>query len=80
MLDGREQDLSLRKVALAEAQTHGLNSRDNCEELFEFNELRRLLQDAKVDHITGVGRLAILVRDLSKVLVDLGMPPILGLP
>jgi hypothetical protein len=80
MLDGRERDLSLRKVALAEAQTHGLNPRDNCEELFEFNELRRLLQDAKVDHITGVGRLAILVRDVSKVLVDLGMPPILGLP
>jgi hypothetical protein len=32
-----------------------------------------------VERITEVGRLAILVRDVSKVLVDLGMPPIPGI-
>jgi hypothetical protein len=33
-----------------------------------------------VGHITKAGRLAILVRDASKVLVDISMPPILGIP
>jgi hypothetical protein len=42
----------------------------------EFIELRRLLQDAEVDHIIKAGRLETLVRDVSKVLVVLGMPPI----
>jgi hypothetical protein len=46
----------------------------------EFIELRRLLQDAEVDHVTEAGWLAILARDVSKVLVDLGMPPIPGIP
>jgi hypothetical protein len=32
-----------------------------------------------VDRITEAGRLVILVRDMSKVLVDLGMPLILGI-
>jgi hypothetical protein len=32
-----------------------------------------------VERIAEVGRLAILVRDVSKVLVDLGMPPIPGI-
>jgi hypothetical protein len=41
----------------------------------ELVELQRLLQDAEADHITEVGRLVILVRDVSKVLVDLAMPP-----
>jgi hypothetical protein len=45
----------------------------------EFVELWRLLQDAEVDHIKEAVRLAILVRDVSKVLVDLGMPPISGI-
>jgi hypothetical protein len=36
--------------------------------------------DAEVDHVAEAGQLAILVRDVSKVLVDLGMPPILGIP
>jgi hypothetical protein len=46
----------------------------------EFVEVRRLLQDANVDRITEAGRLAILARDVFKLLVDLGMPPILGIP
>jgi hypothetical protein len=73
-LDGREQDLDLCEVALTEAQTRGLNPPDDHEELMEFVELQRLLQDAEANHVTEVGRLAILVRDVSKVLVDLGMP------
>jgi hypothetical protein len=50
--------------------------RDNREELMEAVELRRLLQDTEVHHVAKAGRLAILVMDVSKVLVDLGMPPI----
>jgi hypothetical protein len=33
-----------------------------------------------VERLTEVGRLAVLMRDVSKALVDLGMPPILGIP
>jgi hypothetical protein len=79
-LDGREQDLELHEAEMAEAQTQGLNPRANRDELMEFIELWRLLQDVEVDHITQVGRLATLVRDMSKVLVDLGMPPIPEIP
>jgi hypothetical protein len=46
----------------------------------EFIKLWRLLQDVEADHITEAGRLAILLRDVSKVLVDLGRPPIPGMP
>jgi hypothetical protein len=46
----------------------------------EFVELWRRLKEAKVERVTEAGRLVILVRDISKVLVDLGMPPILGVP
>jgi hypothetical protein len=30
--------------------------------------------------VNEAGQLAVLVGDISKVLVDLGMPPILGIP
>jgi hypothetical protein len=46
----------------------------------EFIELRRLLQDAEVDRVVEAGWLATLVRDVSKVLEDLGMPPIPEIP
>jgi hypothetical protein len=46
----------------------------------EFIELQRLLQDAEADRIVEAERLVTLVRDVSKVLEDLGMPPILGIP
>jgi hypothetical protein len=46
----------------------------------EFIELQRLLQDAEADCIVEAERLVTLVRDMSKVLEDLGMPPILGIP
>jgi hypothetical protein len=78
-LDGRERDLSVHEAALAEAQSRGLNPRDNHEELMEVIELRRLLQDAKVEHVTKAGQLVILAWDISEVLVDLGMLPILGI-
>jgi hypothetical protein len=61
-------------------KAEGLNPRDDREKLMEFAELWRLLQDVEADHITEAGRLAILVREVSKVLVDLGMPPIPGIP
>jgi hypothetical protein len=41
----------------------------------EFIELRRVRQDTEGDNVTGAERLVILARDISKVLVDLGMPP-----
>jgi hypothetical protein len=50
-LNGRERDLSLCEATLVEAQSWGLNPWDNREELMEFIELRRLLQDAEVHHI-----------------------------
>jgi hypothetical protein len=43
----------------------------------EVVELWWLLQDAELDHIVEARQLAILVRDVSKVLMDHGMPPIL---
>jgi hypothetical protein len=41
-----------------------------------FDELRRLLQDVEADRVIEAERLATLVRDVSKVLEDLCMPPI----
>jgi hypothetical protein len=75
LLDGREQDLSLHEAALVEAQTWEINPQDNREELVEFIELWSHLHDVEVDHIIEARWLVILVRDMSKVLVDLGMPP-----
>jgi hypothetical protein len=46
----------------------------------EFIELRRLLWDVKVDRVIEASLLATLVRDVSQVLENLGMPPILGSP
>jgi hypothetical protein len=46
----------------------------------EFVETWRLLQDAEADRVVEAGRLSTLVRDVSKVLMDLGMPPIPGIP
>jgi hypothetical protein len=45
-----------------------------------FVELQRLLQDARVDHVAETGWLVILVSDVSKVLVNLDMPPITRIP
>jgi hypothetical protein len=74
------RDLDLREATLEEAQTQGLNPRDNCDELMEFFKLQRLLQDDEADHVIEARRLATLVRDASNVLEDLGMPPILRIP
>jgi hypothetical protein len=63
-----------------EAQSRGLNPRDNCVELMEVGELRRRLKEAEVECIAEAGRLIILVRDVSKVLVDIDMPPIPEIP
>jgi hypothetical protein len=76
-LDGRERDLGLREAVLIEAQSQGLNPWDDHEELMEFIKVWKLLHYAKVERIAKAGQLA---RDVLKVLVDLGMPPILGIP
>jgi hypothetical protein len=70
-LNGREQDLELRMAA----QARGLNPQDNHDELTEFIELQRLLQDVEADRIIEASCLAALVRDVSQVLENLGMPP-----
>jgi hypothetical protein len=79
-LDGRERDLSLYEEALVEAQSQGPNPWDNRDELMEFIELQKLLKDAEVGCITKAKWLEILARDVSKVLVDLGVPPIPRIP
>jgi hypothetical protein len=66
-----EWDRALREAVLMEAQVQGLNPRDNREELMELIELRR----HKVERVTEVGQLVVLVRDISKDLMDLGKPP-----
>jgi hypothetical protein len=54
-LDARERDLGLCDAALVEAKSRGLNLWDKHEELMEFVELRRLLKEAKVEHIAEAG-------------------------
>jgi hypothetical protein len=72
-LDEREQDQGLHEAALEDVRTRGLNPRDHHDELMEFVALRRLLQGVEADRTIEAGRLATLVRDVSKVLEDLGM-------
>jgi hypothetical protein len=48
-------------------------SQDNHDELMELIKLSGLLLDAEVDRVIEIGRLATLVRDVSKVLEDLGI-------
>jgi hypothetical protein len=75
-----EQDLELDEAALAEAQTWELKPWVNHDELMEVVELQRLLQDIEADRVIEATWLATLVRDVSKVLVDLGLPPIPVIP
>jgi hypothetical protein len=53
----------------------GAQPRDNHDELMEFVELKWLLQDIETYHITEAARLAALVREVSQVLENLGLPP-----
>jgi hypothetical protein len=80
LLDKKEQDLALHEAALMEAHARVLNLQDNHEELMELVGLRRRLGENEVECVAKVGQLAVLVGDISKVLVDLGMPPILRIP
>jgi hypothetical protein len=79
-LNGREWYLDLHEAELVEAQSWSLNPWDNREELMEFIKLHRCLKEAEVERVAEAGWLAILVRGASKVLVDLGMPPIPRIP
>jgi hypothetical protein len=65
---------------LAEAHAQGLNPLDNHDELMEHVELRRLLWDGEVDRVIEADRFTTLVRDVSKVLEDLCISSILGIP
>jgi hypothetical protein len=79
-LDRKERDLELCTAALVKAQGRGLNPWDNRDELMELVKLRGLLWEAEVDRVIEVGYLATLVRDVFKVLEDLGRSPIPGIP
>jgi hypothetical protein len=79
-LDWRKRDLERREAVLAEAQTRGFNPQENPDGLMEFVELWRFLQDVAADCVIEAGWLATLVRDVSKVLADLGVPPIPEIP
>jgi hypothetical protein len=46
----------------------------------ELIKLQKSLDEAEVARIAEARELAILVGDISRVLVDLGMPPILRIP
>jgi hypothetical protein len=46
----------------------------------ELIEQWRCLEEDEVERVTEDGQLAILVGDISRVLMDHGMPPILGIP
>jgi hypothetical protein len=46
----------------------------------EIVELWQCLKEDEVEHFTEAEWLAVLLGDISKVLVDLGMPPFLGIP
>jgi hypothetical protein len=48
--------------------------------MMQFIGLWRHLKEAEVERVTEAGRLTILVRGVSIVLVDLGMPPAPGIP
>jgi hypothetical protein len=54
-IHGREQDLDLSEAALVEAQSWGLNHRDNHEELMEFVELQKLFKEAEVERVAEAG-------------------------
>jgi hypothetical protein len=56
---------------------HGLNSRDNRDLLAELQECLARLE---MDRVAKAEELAVLVADISKVLVDLGLAPIHGIP
>jgi hypothetical protein len=63
-----------------EALPQGLNPWDNHEELMDPVELWSHHKEAGVECVAEAGRLAILVWFISKVMGDLRIPPILGIP
>jgi hypothetical protein len=79
-LDERERDMELCTVALVEVQARGFNPRDNHHERMEFVERRWLLWNIEADHVVEASQLAALVRDVSHVLENLGMPYTPGIP
>jgi hypothetical protein len=50
---------------LVEAQSRGLKTQDNREELMELVKLWRYLEEPEMEHVIEAGWLAILVGDIS---------------
>jgi hypothetical protein len=80
MFTEMERDLKLSEEVLAEVEAWGLNPRDNQEHLMELFKLRKRLDEVEVVRFAEVRQLAVLVEDISKALVDLGLPPSQGSP
>jgi hypothetical protein len=67
-------------VVLVEAQACIIYPRENRDLLTELVELREHHTEVNVDHVVEVEELAALVTSISRVLVDLGLAPIRGIP
>jgi hypothetical protein len=77
LLEEKKQDLKVWEAALVEVKTRGLNPQDNRDLLVE---LRERLGEVEADHVTEAEELASLMTNISKVLMDLGLSPIQGIP
>jgi hypothetical protein len=73
----KKQDHKVWEAALVEVKTRGLNPQDNRDLLVE---LRERLGEVEADHVTEAEELASLMTNISKVLMDLGLSPIQGIP
>jgi hypothetical protein len=80
LLSEKDRDLEVWEAALVEAQARGLNPQDNQDKLSELVKLPERLGKAEVARVTEAEELAALVEEISKVLVDHGLPPIHGIP
>jgi hypothetical protein len=77
LLEEKKQDHKVWEAALVEVKTRGLNPQDNRDLLVE---LRERLGEVEADHVTEAEELASLMTNISKVLMDLGLSPIQGIP
>jgi hypothetical protein len=77
LLEEKKQDLKVWEATLVEVKTRGLNPQDNRDLLVE---LRERLGEVEADHVTEAEELASLMTNISKVLMDLGLSPIQGVP
>jgi hypothetical protein len=67
------------EAVLVEAQACGLNPQDNWDLMAELVELPERLGGVEVECVAEAEEIMMLVADISKVLVDLGLAPIEGM-